>query len=278
MAARMLRADPSLAASGARMLMRLAARGVRVRHGTVLERIAPADGALQVTLAGPSGQKTVLADAVLMNEGFQPSNEILRLLGCQMDWDARFAQLRPVRSADCLTSVAGVHAVGDCCGLGGAPAAVAEGRIAGAAAARQLGLQAADPAAARRDLARAQAFQDALWHLYAHPPHDLAKIPSETVFCRCEEVTKGDLDRALAAEPGDIGALKRATRIGMGRCQGRYCGPALVHLLAAHRQEAVVDRSFFAPRAPVKPVRISAVLAAEAAIEALRAGDGAEVR
>jgi NAD(P)H-nitrite reductase large subunit len=244
-----------------------------VRHQTVLERIERAGDALAVTLAGPRRHETVVADAVLMNDGFQPSNEILRLLGCAMDWDAGFAQLRPVRSADCATSVASIYAVGDCCGLGGAPSAAAEGAIAGAAAARQLGFAAAEPREARARLVRARAFQDALWRLYAHPPHDLSAVPPETVFCRCEEVTKGELDAALAAEPGDIGAVKRATRIGMGRCQGRYCGPALVRLLAERRGEAVVDRSFFAPRAPIKPVRIATVLAAEAAIDTLRFED-----
>jgi pyruvate/2-oxoglutarate dehydrogenase complex dihydrolipoamide dehydrogenase (E3) component len=272
-AAQMAAAGSELAAKGALMLLELAARGVRVRHRTSLERIERSGDALAVTLAGPRRRAAVIADAVLMNDGFQPANEILRLLGCAMDWDGRFAQLRPVRSADCATSVAGVYAVGDCCGLGGAPAAAAEGAIAGAAAARQLGFAAVVPRAASARLVRARAFQDAVWRLHAHPPHDLSAVPPETVFCRCEEVTKGELDAALAAEPGDIGAVKRMTRIGMGRCQGRYCGPALVRLLAERRGGAVVDRSFFAPRAPIKPVRIATVLAAEAAIDSLRIGD-----
>jgi hypothetical protein len=46
-----------------------------------------------------------------------------------------------------------------------------------------------------------------------------------------------------------------------------------VRLLAERRGGAVVDRSFFAPRAPIKPVRIATVLAAEAAIDSLRIGD-----
>jgi NADPH-dependent 2,4-dienoyl-CoA reductase/sulfur reductase-like enzyme len=268
-ATRMIVADPAVSAKGAWMLAGLIARGVRVRYGTVLERIEPSGDALVVTLAGPKGSETAMADAVLMNDGFQPANEILRLLGCAMEWDARFAQLRPIRSGDCETSVAGIHAVGDCCGLGGAAAAAAEGTIAGMAAARRLGLDAGESRDARAALTRARAFQDALWHLYAHPPQDLAAMPAETLFCRCEEVTKGELDAVLDADPGDIGAVKRATRIGMGRCQGRYCGPALVRLLAARKGEAVEDRSFFAPRAPIKPVRIAAILAAEAAIDAL---------
>jgi NAD(P)H-nitrite reductase large subunit len=270
-AARLIAAGPGLAARGALMQAELAARGARVRHGTVLERIERSSDGLAVMLAGPRPRALPIADAVLMNDGFEPANEILRLLGCALEWDPRFAQLRPVRSAEGETSVAGIYAVGDCCGLGGAPAAAAEGSIAGAAAARHCGFAAADPQPARTALARARAFQDALWRLYGQPQDDLRAMPPETVFCRCEEVTRAELETALAQDGGDIGAVKRATRIGMGRCQGRYCGPALARLLAERHGAAVSERSFFAPRAPVKPVPIGSLVAAQAAIDALGA-------
>ncbi len=271
-ALRLAAADPTLAAKGARLLAGLAARGVPLRWGARLARVEAVGGALRATLT--DGARFDV-DAVLTNEGFQPSNEALRLLGCAMAWDARFSHLRVTRDADMQTSVAGVFAVGDCCGLGGAPAAEAEGAIAGAAAARAVGRAAPDPAAARRALKRARAFQSALWALYAAAPRDPAAMEPETLVCRCEGVRARDLDAALATPaeeggPADIGAVKRATRLGMGRCQGRYCGPPLAELMAARRGEAPGDLSFFAPRAPIKPVRIADVLAAEAVIEALR--------
>ena len=55
----------------------------------------------------PSGSETVIADAVLINDGFQPRQRDPAASGLRMEWDARFAQLRPVRSAECATSVAG---------------------------------------------------------------------------------------------------------------------------------------------------------------------------
>ncbi|HKU95937.1 MAG TPA: hypothetical protein VJR58_11705, partial [Vineibacter sp.] len=54
-----------------------------------------------------------------------------------------------------------------------------------------------------------------------------------------------------------IGEVKRRTRLGMGRCQGRYCAPLLASLLAERQGRPIDERAFFAPRAPAKPVAIA---------------------
>lgn len=62
-----------------------------------------------------------------------------------------------------------------------------------------------------------------------------ARIPSGSrVICRCEGVTEADV---LAAIRGPFGAttvdgVKQRTRAGMGRCQGSFCGPRVVEILA----------------------------------------------
>ena len=68
------------------------------------------------------------------------------------------------------------------------------------------------------------------------------------------------LKRALDENPGHADDLKRSTRLGMGRCQGRYCGPPAARLLADLVGEPVSDESHFAPRVPIKPIRIATVL------------------
>ncbi|GAA3889876.1 NAD(P)/FAD-dependent oxidoreductase [Leifsonia kafniensis] len=49
------------------------------------------------------------------------------------------------------------------------------------------------------------------------------------IVCFCERVTKGEVRDALNSPvpPGDLGGLKRRTRVMMGRCQGFYCGAAI---------------------------------------------------
>ena len=59
-----------------------------------------------------------------------------------------------------------------------------------------------------------------------------------------------------------VNEVKAWTRAGMGRCQGRMCGPALAHLVAAAKGSSVADAGVFTPRPPVKPVPLE-VLAAE---------------
>jgi len=54
------------------------------------------------------------------------------------------------------------------------------------------------------------------------------------VLCRCERVTLGEVERAVAElDIGSLRQLKLWTRAGMGICQGRVCRPALEGLAAA---------------------------------------------
>jgi len=267
-AARMLRADPALSIKGLRMLLDLRRRGITLRNATMPVGIESTQDALKVSYTGPRGEGSLVVDTICMNFGFQPQNEILRLLGAKLHFDPRFAQLRPERSQTCETSVPGVYAVGDCCGLGGAPAAAVEGRIAGRAAAGQTAPTKAQIKAQTKTLARHSAFQDALWQLYEAPLPVLDDLAPDTLVCRCEEVTKATLDAALADGLTDVGAVKRATRIGMGRCQGRYCAPALAGHMASRSATPPQDLSFFAPRVPIKPVSIGTLVAAQSLIDA----------
>ncbi len=256
-------AGPALTARGAGFVLSLARRGVPMLHDTSLVRVEAEAGALRATFANGKGVETpVLVDALCMNDGFEPQNEILRLFGAAMTHDPAFGHLRCDRDAQMQTSVPGIFAVGDCAGLGGAPAAAVEGRIAGLAAAG-----AAVPSALHADLAGHRRFQTRLWALHAPAPRNLSDAPDETIICRCEEITLGQVRAGLADKPGHAGTLKRATRLGMGRCQGRYCAAVAARMVAGSMGQPVNDHSHFAPRVPIKPVSIAAILAAQEALD-----------
>jgi D-hydroxyproline dehydrogenase subunit alpha len=57
------------------------------------------------------------------------------------------------------------------------------------------------------------------------------------------------------------GAVKRLTRVGMGRCQGRYCGALAVELAARQHGASIEEFSYFAPRMPFKPVPVATISA-----------------
>ncbi len=54
------------------------------------------------------------------------------------------------------------------------------------------------------------------------------------IVCRCEGITEGEIVAAIHTNPGatDVDGIKRRTRSGMGRCQGGFCSPIVVQILA----------------------------------------------
>ena len=276
-----------LVRDGLRYLRELARHGVPVHYGHALLRAEGAgvvERAVLVRLdrAGrpiDGSERPYEVDTVCLGYGFSPSNELTRLLGCRHDHlpgaspapaPTFAAALAPTRDANGAASRPGVLVAGDCGGIGGARVALAQGTLAGIEAARRLGHLSAGEAAARgadarKALDRALGFQRALWRLFAAPPLD-ALVTADTVICRCEGVTAGALRDLVAGGDDDLGVIKRTTRAGMGRCQGRYCGAALARACAesAERRGSGSDeRGWFTPRFPVKPVP-AAALAKEA--------------
>ncbi len=54
------------------------------------------------------------------------------------------------------------------------------------------------------------------------------------IVCRCETISEGEILDAIRTNPParDLDGIKRRTRSGMGRCQGGFCGPYIMELLA----------------------------------------------
>lgn len=54
------------------------------------------------------------------------------------------------------------------------------------------------------------------------------------IICRCEQITEGEIVRAVTVNPRatTIDAVKRRTRAGMGRCQGGFCQPQVAEIIA----------------------------------------------
>ncbi|MDR2052939.1 MAG: NAD(P)/FAD-dependent oxidoreductase [Treponema sp.] len=64
-----------------------------------------------------------------------------------------------------------------------------------------------------------------------------------TIVCRCETVTEGEIAAALARPlpPRSLDAVKRRCGTGMGRCQGGFCGPRVMALIAKYADISEVD-------------------------------------
>ncbi len=59
------------------------------------------------------------------------------------------------------------------------------------------------------------------------------------IICRCESITEGEIIDAIHSKltPDSVDAIKRRTRAGMGRCQGGFCQPRVLEILARERGE-----------------------------------------
>jgi len=63
------------------------------------------------------------------------------------------------------------------------------------------------------------------------------------VVCRCETITEGEILDAIHSPivPTSIDAIKRRVRAGMGRCQGGFCQPRVLEILARELGKEWVD-------------------------------------
>ena len=79
------------------------------------------------------------------------------------------------------------------------------------------------------------------------------------IVCRCEEVSKGEILDALRGDVPcyTIDGVKRRVRPGMGRCQGGFCGPLVLDIIAGERGIAPreVRKSGYGSELLVRPTK-----------------------
>ncbi|UYG00308.1 FAD-dependent oxidoreductase [Halomonas sp. GD1P12] len=259
---------PTLIGAGLGYLLTLKRARVPIFDGYTVAAIE-GDGEVEsvvlapVTSTGELGESTrrLRVKAIGLGYGFQPQAEIGRLLGVEHFYAPAMASVTKVLSADRAQdgscNVPGVFIAGEAGGFGGAQLALAQGALAGAAAAKHCGYQVSEDLASWHAQQRKhRRFQKALWSAFASPLKPLAGLTDETVVCRCEGITAGDILAGREA-CSDVASIKRQTRAGMGRCQGRYCAATVNLLIASDRKGSQFDLP--APQNPIKPVAIGAL-------------------
>ena len=262
---------PDLVARGARWLAAIRAAGVPVLSRHALSRVRRREEGLEVTVTRveadgtpiPDTERMLYADCVTVGNGLTPGSDVSRVLRAQHRYDA--ARGGWIASADAWgrTSVAGLFVAGDGSGIAGAAAAEHHGELAALAALHDAGrLSAAalarESAPARTRMERARRFGSAMAGLMALRPAQVAAIPADTIVCRCEDVTRGEIDAAVDGGAREVNQVKAWTRCGMGPCQGRSCGDVVAELVA-HRVGGRETAGYFTGRLPLRPVSLEAV-------------------
>ena len=157
----------------------------------------------------------------------------------------------------------GVYLAGDGARILGADGAEAAGRLAALAVLADLGHAGAarhDADALRRARWPAWTASATAWRRPFPWPHaQAAALPDEAMVCRCEAITAGELRRSVN-EMGsrEVNRAKAFSRVGMGRCQGRFCGHAGGRDRRARDRRADRAVGRLRGQAPVKPLPMAA--------------------
>lgn len=262
-----LLARPALAWRGIGMIARLRLAGVPVWQGVTPVEIDgnDAEGVRAVVLRDARGRsQRITADAVAMGWHLRAETQLADLARCEFAFEPQSRQWLPRIDTDGRSSSPGVYLAGDGARILGADGAEAAGRLAALAALADLGhaeglrRYTAEAPGLRATLATMDRFRAGLLAAFPWPHGQAATLPDEAVVCRCEGIRAGEL-RACVREQGsqEVNRAKAFTRVGMGRCQGRYCGHAGAEIIAAAAGVPIEQVGRLRTQAPVKPLVMS---------------------
>lgn len=221
--------DMPYVAKGMKMALRVLKGKVPIIRNVTNIRAVGSDHLEKVVYDAGGKTHEINASTLLRHEGIIPRTHILNSLNAKHAWDGVQRYWHPVVDENGRTSVDGISIAGDGTYVHGGDASMLKGAIAGVEIARRLGVISDAEAAyrsgpARRQLRAMRIARGFLRYVFAPNPA-IFNVPDETLVCRCECVTAGDIRKAVAEGFRDVNEVKRFTRCGMGQCQGRMCGP-----------------------------------------------------
>ena len=95
-------------------------------------------------------------------------------------------------------------------------------------------------------------YSDRMKELTAFQP-----MPDDNLLvCRCEEVTKGEIRRAVHNGLYDLTEIRRFLRNGMGLCQGQTCARLVRGIVAQELGCSPAELEPPTPRSPMRPVEM----------------------
>jgi NADPH-dependent 2,4-dienoyl-CoA reductase/sulfur reductase-like enzyme len=258
-----LLARPGVLFTGMKLLVQLYLARIPVHLGVaplqVLGDAASGVSAVRVRTAhGDSLQ--VDCDAVALGYHLRPETQLADLAGCRMRFHEVSQQWVLDTDEEGRTSVSGVYAAGDGTRIRGADAAEHAGRLVALALLQDLQQPVHGEALAlqRRVLTVMDEFSRGLYQAFPWPAAQAKALPDQAIVCRCEMITAGELRDAVREKGAcEVNRAKAFSRVGMGRCQGRYCAQAGAEVIAAAAGVAVELVGRQRGQAPVKPLSMS---------------------
>jgi NADPH-dependent 2,4-dienoyl-CoA reductase/sulfur reductase-like enzyme len=258
-----LLSQPSVLYKGVALELALRRAGTQIYTGVELLEIGGSAeaGVRSLAFRESSGrERRIECDAVGLGYHLRPETQLADLAHCEFRFDEPTRQWLPKLDADGRTSMRGVYIAGDGARVLGANAAEASGKLAALAVLKDLGFPTSWEAfnEQRRALKKFERFAQGLAEAFPWPAQQAARLPNDAIVCRCESVTAGEL-RGVIEHTGarEANRAKAFSRVGMGRCQGRYCGHAAAEIIAHAASVPIEAAGRLRGQAPVKPLPIA---------------------
>jgi NADPH-dependent 2,4-dienoyl-CoA reductase/sulfur reductase-like enzyme len=261
-----LLSNTSMFVKGLYTIAALRRLGVAIEHGVRPVAVDGDDAVAGLLYRRPGGGEVrVDCDAVAFGFGLRPESQLADLADCGFRFDPVFRQWLPQCGNDGRAGE-GVYMAGDGARIGGADAAEVSGELAALSLIEDLGGGPGDKARSvklSRRLSSLVRFQAGLAGAFPWPADMARSLPDDAIVCRCEKVTAGEVRQAVQRPLGggcEINRAKAFSRIGMGRCQGRFCGLASAELSAAVQERDISTVGRLRGAGPVKPIKLATVL------------------
>lgn len=84
----------------------------------------------------------------------------------------------------------------------------------------------------------------------------ISQPDDDMLICRCEEITKGEIRRAVHDGMWTLTEIRRYLRQGMGLCQGQTCARLVKGIVARELGVSPADLESATSRAPMRPVEM----------------------
>jgi NADPH-dependent 2,4-dienoyl-CoA reductase/sulfur reductase-like enzyme/bacterioferritin-associated ferredoxin len=247
----------------ARTMLRQGMRIVEAHGSNALETVVAAEVDANGRIIQGT-ERSYAADTLAVGHGFAPNIELPQQAGCDIGFDIGKGGWYAKVDQYMATTTQGIYAAGETTGVAGSGKAFIEGRIAAWSIlgnledmSRKTFTKNVQPLIRLRE--RHVHYGRLLNHLCHPPPGAFEDIPEETIVCRCEDITIGDIKRNVAKGLTTVKGIKKATRCGMGNCQGRICGPILFDFLSTCNQQSPDVTGCLRARAPVKTVALGSL-------------------
>ncbi|MCI4362326.1 MAG: FAD-dependent oxidoreductase, partial [Thermoplasmata archaeon] len=191
------------------------------------------------------------ADAVILAHRRLPHPQLFFQAGARTFWRPDVGAYGPVVGSGGATTVPGLYAAGEVAGASETEdarrsgEAVAEALVSGVPWSAPV---AAGPSEAHHELEGY--YQELL---------SVGPGPGKVVICPCEDVLLPELLEATDRGYRGIEVIKRYTGVGTGLCQGRYCLPEALLVLAQRERRPVPEVGYITQRPPVVPTALGAL-------------------